>query len=107
MVDMQEHWLQMDEIVAMTPMPHEYRDFVVKILCADCHEASSCTFHVVGLKCGACGSYNTTRTGQETAPDAPVSEAAVTSEAAAAAATREGSDAQEPAGDGASGEHGQ
>lgn len=84
MVDMQDQWRQMDEIVAMTPMPHEYRDFVVDILCADCHESSSCAFHVVGLKCGACGSYNTARTGSEMAPDAP--DAGAEDNAAAAAA---------------------
>ena len=83
MVDMQEHWRQMDEMIAATPMPQEYRDFAVEILCADCHESSSCVFHVVGLKCGACGSYNTARTGQEVAPDATP------------AGTGEGSGAQE------------
>lgn len=63
-------WRAFDEAVAQTPMPHEYRDFNVEILCADCHESSSCVFHIVGLKCGECGGYNTVRTGQEPAPDA-------------------------------------
>lgn len=85
---MQEQWRHMDEMVAMTPMPHEYRDFRVDLLCADCHERSSCVFHVVGLKCGACGGYNTARTGNESAPDAAPA-AAAGADTAAGASTQE------------------
>ena len=43
-------------------MPPEYRDMVVTILCNDCNKRSTARFHVVGHKCGECGSYNTRRT---------------------------------------------
>jgi RING finger/CHY zinc finger protein 1 len=68
--DVEARWRAYDQMVAQTPMPHEYRSFNVEILCADCHASSSCIFHIVGLKCGECGGYNTVRTGQEQAPDA-------------------------------------
>jgi RING finger/CHY zinc finger protein 1 len=70
MVDMAEQWRQMDEMVRQTPMPEEYRAWQVEILCADCQETSTCVFHVVGLKCGGCGGYNTARTGSEPPPQA-------------------------------------
>lgn len=102
MVDMRDQWRHMDEMVAMTPMPQEYRDFRVEILCADCHERSSCVFHVVGLKCGACGSYNTARTGAESAPDSLPSGTAPATAAGADAAA--GANTQEmPPDDAASG----
>ena len=65
----------MDEVVAQTPMPLEYRTWAVEVLCNDCHETSSTLFHVVGLKCGNCGGYNTRRTGSEPPPEELVGEA--------------------------------
>ena len=59
----------MDEVVAQTPMPLEYRTWAVEVLCNDCHETSSTLFHVVGLKCGNCGGYNTRRAGSEPPPE--------------------------------------
>ncbi|GAB6032722.1 RING finger and CHY zinc finger domain-containing protein 1 [Chamberlinius hualienensis] len=62
-VDMKSTWRKMDEDVAATPMPPEYTDLKVGILCRDCHKESEVPFHVVGLKCAHCGAYNTCRTG--------------------------------------------
>lgn len=42
-----------------TEMPDEYKDLMVEILCNDCHNKDSVKFHIIGLKCGSCGSYNT------------------------------------------------
>lgn len=58
-VDMTNQWQYLDEEVAATQMPDEYRDMTVWVLCRDCHKKCSVPFHVVGLKCVHCGSYNT------------------------------------------------
>ncbi|XP_015776266.1 PREDICTED: RING finger and CHY zinc finger domain-containing protein 1-like [Acropora digitifera] len=44
----------------------------LQILCRDCHKESRVRFHVVGLKCMECGSYNTSREGEEGVPVAAV-----------------------------------
>eukprot|EP01136_Pigoraptor_vietnamica_P001784 Opistho-1_new@28873 len=62
MCDMSEHWREFDEAVAQTPMPPEYASVKAGIKCNDCLSESVIPFHVLGLKCTACGSYNTTRT---------------------------------------------
>ena len=43
-------------------MPEEFRDLTVNILCKDCQAKNEVRLHFYGLKCAACGSYNTTRT---------------------------------------------
>mmetsp|Transcript_10678 Transcript_10678/g.39189 ORF Transcript_10678/g.39189 Transcript_10678/m.39189 type:complete len:290 (+) Transcript_10678:348-1217(+) len=60
-VDMEHTWQYLDEEVIATPMPDEYKDMKVDILCNDCQQQSQASFHVVGLKCVECGSYNTRR----------------------------------------------
>jgi len=64
MLDMKQLWQYLDNEVNITPMPKEYDNFFVDILCKDCHQESTLKFHVVGLKCQnrECGGYNTTRT---------------------------------------------
>ena len=54
------NWDALDREVAATPMPLAYRGLFRKILCKDCHQHTTATFHIVGMKCGSCGSYNTT-----------------------------------------------
>lgn len=49
----------MEDEVSHTPMPDEYKDFKVNILCNQCHKESKVNFHIVGMKCPDCGSYNT------------------------------------------------
>lgn len=61
MVDMSSVWEKLDHEVSITPMPAEYRDFKVQILCRDCHQESRAAFHILGQKCVPCGSYNTCR----------------------------------------------
>ena len=57
----------LDSEIASTPMPAEYQDLKVKILCNDCNEKTTVKFHIFGHKCIAetdgiiCGSYNTRR----------------------------------------------
>lgn len=59
--DMAGVWAARDAELAATPMPPEYAGAVVPILCNDCGGAGSAPFHVLGHKCGDCGSYNTRR----------------------------------------------
>lgn len=63
-VDMTSSWRRLDEDIAMTIMPEEYRNKTVWILCRDCHENSQVPFHIIGLKCQHCGSYNTCDTAE-------------------------------------------
>lgn len=49
----------MDNEVAMTVIPEEYKDIDVSIMCNDCHNKSTVKFHIVGYKCESCSSYNT------------------------------------------------
>ena len=53
----------------------EYSDFLL-------FQESKVKFHVVGLKCAECGSYNTSREGEEGVPVMPPPVAAVATEAA-------------------------
>ncbi|CAB3376471.1 Hypothetical predicted protein [Cloeon dipterum] len=66
MLDMTQLWDYLDHEVEMTPMPNDYKTCMVGILCKDCHKESKVKFHVVGLKCLHCGSYNTCRTKEPT-----------------------------------------
>ena len=59
--DMAAVWARRDEDVAATPMPAEYAAVAVPILCNDCGARGLVPFHVLGLKCADCGSYNTRR----------------------------------------------
>lgn len=61
LMDMTDLWRYLDSEVAHTPMPTEYSHYMADILCKDCHKESQVKFHVVGLKCIHCGSYNTCR----------------------------------------------
>ncbi|XP_011156211.1 RING finger and CHY zinc finger domain-containing protein 1 isoform X2 [Solenopsis invicta] len=61
LLDMTDLWKYLDAEVSLTPMPEEYTDCKTDILCKDCHEESTVKFHIVGLKCLNCGSYNTCR----------------------------------------------
>jgi len=54
-------WEHYDNEIQMTPMPQEYKDYEAEILCKDCQKYSLVPYHVIGLKCSSCGSYNTTR----------------------------------------------
>ena len=43
------------------PMPDEFKDVKMLIMCNDCMELSEVPFHILGGKCSECRSYNTTR----------------------------------------------
>jgi RING finger and CHY zinc finger domain-containing protein 1 len=60
-IDETEEIQRMDELIASTPMPHVYKDQISNILCNQCQTKSQCKFHIIGHKCSACGSYNTSK----------------------------------------------
>ena len=45
------------------------RVLLVQVKCRDCAQETETLFHVVGFKCGNCGSYNTVRCGNEEIPE--------------------------------------
>ncbi|XP_047446813.1 RING finger and CHY zinc finger domain-containing protein 1 isoform X2 [Mugil cephalus] len=61
--DMKDHWEQMDEEIVLSPMPAEYQGATVKVICNDCQAHCTVPFHVLGMKCNGCGSYNTAQDG--------------------------------------------
>jgi len=63
MSDMTNTWRAIDHAIASTPMPAAYRGVCCQVLCKDCNEESITRFHVEGLRCRLCGSYNTARAG--------------------------------------------
>ncbi|KAM9087210.1 RING finger and CHY zinc finger domain-containing protein 1 isoform 1-T1 [Megaptera novaeangliae] len=62
-LDMTRYWRQLDDEVAHTPMPSEYQNMTVDILCNDCNGKSTVQFHILGMKCNICESYNTAQSG--------------------------------------------
>ena len=59
--DMSSVWRHMEAEIAVTPMPQEYANWQVDVLCNDCNKPSNVQFHILGLKCSQCRSYNTRR----------------------------------------------
>ncbi|KAF8015052.1 hypothetical protein BT93_H0750 [Corymbia citriodora subsp. variegata] len=57
---MSENWRMLDAEIAATVMPEEYQ-YEVSILCNDCNKTGKVPFHIFGLKCRDCCSYNTRR----------------------------------------------
>ncbi|XP_077160852.1 RING finger and CHY zinc finger domain-containing protein 1 [Paroedura picta] len=62
-LDMTRYWQRLDSEVAQTPMPLEYQNMMVEILCNDCSSRSTVQFHILGMKCKNCDSYNTAQDG--------------------------------------------
>lgn len=59
-VNMDNQWDIFDQIVENTPVPDEYKNWMVEVLCNDCLNKTNLPFNMVNLyKCGQCGSYNT------------------------------------------------
>jgi RING finger/CHY zinc finger protein 1 len=59
MVDITPWNMAMEAEILSTPMPDEYKEIMVDILCNECEHKSAVPFHLVGHKCPECGSYNT------------------------------------------------
>merc|ERR1712241_1293867 len=61
MMNMTDVWNIYDKEISETPMPDEYQDLYANIQCRDCLKTSLSIFHILGLKCGECGGFNTVR----------------------------------------------
>ena len=60
-IDMTSVWNRMKIEKNLVLMPEEYRETKIRISCQDCGLESETVFHVVGLECSSCGSFNTQR----------------------------------------------
>ncbi|XP_027023931.1 RING finger and CHY zinc finger domain-containing protein 1 [Tachysurus fulvidraco] len=60
-LDMKGYWEERDAEIAESPMPPELKNRKVKILCNDCQHRCTVDYHVLGMKCNGCGSYNTSQ----------------------------------------------
>ena len=49
----------LDQEISQSPMPEPYNEWMCTITCNDCKGKSNCQYHVLGLKCKYCKSYNT------------------------------------------------
>lgn len=58
-VDLDDTLLEKE--IENTPMPDEYKNIKVKILCNECNTKSETLFHFYGMKCSNCKSFNTQR----------------------------------------------
>lgn len=59
--DMTDYYELLTHEIENTPMPEEYADMKVKIMCNDCLKESDVKFHIIGMACLHCGSYNSKR----------------------------------------------
>jgi len=67
--DYTDYWNLLDREIERTEVPDEYKNWTADISCNDCSmQTSTVPFHLIGLKCGQCGSYNTQRLGIRTYP---------------------------------------
>jgi RING finger/CHY zinc finger protein 1 len=58
-IDLTKYNNMMDIQIQHTPMPEEYKNKTVDILCNECNKSSNSKFHILGNKCNHCDSYNT------------------------------------------------
>ncbi|ODV60298.1 RING finger and CHY zinc finger domain-containing protein, partial [Ascoidea rubescens DSM 1968] len=58
-IDMENQFRILDHEISHQILPHPYSDWKCIVFCNDCTLKSSCKFHIIGLKCSNCGSYNT------------------------------------------------
>ncbi|KAI1173181.1 hypothetical protein F4777DRAFT_581189 [Nemania sp. FL0916] len=59
LLNMESQFRNLDLSIEAQPMPPEFRDTRVIVLCHDCSAKSSTMYHWLGLKCSVCLSYNT------------------------------------------------
>lgn len=60
--DYSSYWAALDREIENNPVPEEYAGWEADIMCNDCSTKSTqVPFHLIGLKCSSCGSYNTQR----------------------------------------------
>lgn len=52
-------WRNMDRMIELQPMPDEYKNTSVNVLCNDCQIRKTHSLNLIGYKCNQCGGYNT------------------------------------------------
>ncbi|CCH45774.1 putative RING finger protein [Wickerhamomyces ciferrii] len=58
-LNMEAQFRVLDMEISLQPLPQPYCQWTCVISCNDCNAKSSCAYHVLGLKCDNCKSYNT------------------------------------------------
>eukprot|EP01130_Rhizamoeba_saxonica_P014811 TRINITY_DN650_c0_g1_i2.p1 TRINITY_DN650_c0_g1~~TRINITY_DN650_c0_g1_i2.p1 ORF type:complete len:237 (-),score=32.18 TRINITY_DN650_c0_g1_i2:24-734(-) len=58
----ERQWSFTSRMVAETPVPDEYQNYRVNILCNDCEQSSEVSWHFFGHECTHCNSFNTSVT---------------------------------------------
>lgn len=58
-LDMGARFRELDAAIELQPMPDVYASWKCVISCNDCNTKSLCRYHILGLKCDICQSYNT------------------------------------------------
>lgn len=58
-LNMEAQFRVLDMEISLQPLPHPYCQWTCVVSCNDCNAKSSCAYHVLGLKCDNCKSYNT------------------------------------------------
>ncbi|RLV93287.1 hypothetical protein JA1_002596 [Spathaspora sp. JA1] len=58
-VNVETQFRLLDQEVMQSPLPPPYNSWRCIISCNDCKGKSNCSYHVLGLKCKYCKSYNT------------------------------------------------
>lgn len=60
-LNMDAQFRVLDKEIEEQPLPEPYCHWMCIVSCNDCKGRSKCNYHILGLKCGHCLSYNTTQ----------------------------------------------
>lgn len=60
-LNMDAQFRVLDKEIEEQPLPDPYCHWMCIVSCNDCKGRSKCPYHILGLKCGHCLSYNTTQ----------------------------------------------
>lgn len=58
-LNMEAQFRVLDTEISSQPLPDPYCNWTCVVICNDCNGKSQCPYHVLGLKCDNCKSYNT------------------------------------------------
>ncbi|SCU97603.1 LAMI_0F10660g1_1 [Lachancea mirantina] len=58
-LNMEAQFRVLDKEIEEQPLPLPYCDWLCYVSCNDCKAKSSCRYHILGLRCNNCFSYNT------------------------------------------------
>jgi RING finger/CHY zinc finger protein 1 len=59
---LQDYWSQKRQFKNANPMPSEYRNWRIEVLCYDCEKRTESDFHWLGTECSHCHGWNNTIT---------------------------------------------